>query len=469
VAQATRSTDPRLRAPQFQQHWENWTSRALDNMRLKSETKAAHQPIAICNDYKTDTSSDWLRYARPCPPTPPRPSQKRLGEEEGVELHLGNGGKTNIPPTTTNNVGWDKDKFDEDAEDAISSHKIQNEEATAREGSQVDDGELEEGMADDRIRGDHSPQSTRRYTQEELDILTRQIFGDEGEEVDPAFWDDADGAPWPAIDHPAKHEGAGMIDQQVKECDTGGLEGEGACKADEASKSDGLFGPTSNISPSTSPQDGLPHSHQDEDDDQNAEVVQDVLEAAAGSATVDTSDSVNSSEYNTPPTTTTSMFLATPESPCTALRSSSPTQCPPSPENGFEIRSAKDDAPTGKLQPGKALEADAGANEGHSDPMPLPTTQVDPSGELEPCKLAVVAPSKEEPHSCTIRYIIRKKGLPEFSPTRPGIFSTLIVNSADHSSIGKRKRSREDVGDEEERAFSPASIPQGDRRILRPR
>jgi hypothetical protein len=464
-----RSTDPRLRAPQFQEHWESWTSRALDSMRLQSNTKVVPKPTVGCGSFLGDTLSDWPRHARPSPPTPPRPSQKRLGEEKG-EAHWDNDGdSTSIPPPTANSAGWDEDGSDEDADDANSNEKTRNEAPTAREGSQVDDGELEGGMTDDRTRGDHSPQSTRRYTQEELVILTRQIFGDEDEEVDPAFWDDADRAPGPAIDHPAMHEGAGLMHQQVKESNTGGLEGEGARKADEASKSDGLFGPTSNISPSTSPQDGLPHSHQDEDDDQNAEVVQDVLEAAAGSATVDTSDSVNSSEYNTPPATTTPMLLTSPESPRTALRPSSPTQCPPSPENGFEIRSTKDDGPTGNLQPGKSLEADAGANEGHSDPMPLPANQVDPSGELEPCKLAVVAPSKEEPHSSTIRHIIRKKGLPEFSPTRPGIFSTLIVNSADHASIGKRKRSREDDGDEEEKAFSPASIPQGDRQILRPR
>ena len=186
----------------------------------------------------------------------------------------------------------------------------------------------------------------------------------------------------------------------------------------------------------------------------------------ASSATIDTSDGVNSSKDDTPPTTTTTSNTSTPstspESPRTALRPSPP------PESGFGTLSTNDDAPIGNLQPGESLEAHAGANVGRFDPVPVPTTQVDPSEELEPRKLAVVIPSEEEPHCSTIRHIIRKKGLPEFSPTRPGIFSAASTNSPDDASLGKRKRSRGDDGDEGERAFSPASVPQSDHQVLRP-
>ena len=448
---AARSTDPRLRAPQFQEHQEHRTLRALEDMRLQSETKVIPQPTPMCS---TPTSLNWLRH-HPCPPTPPRPSQKRLDDEGGESHWDDNGDKLNIPPTAVNNTGWDDNGIDGDDEDTTSNEGVVDEEAAARDGSQVGDGELKEGMADDRTKGEDSPQSNRLYTQEGLVILTRKIFGDEDEEEDAAFWD-ADEAPRAAIDHPAKHEGSGVMDQQDKESDTGGQSGEG--NADEASKLDGLFGPTSSTATDGLP--GLPRSNQDEDDDQNAGVLQDVLETAASSAHVDTSDGDNSSENDIQRTTTASRPLTSLESPRTALSPSPPTQRPLPPENGVGIHSTKDDTPIGNLQPGELPEAGAGANEGRSDPVPVPATQVDPP--------AVVAPSEEKLHFGAIRRVIRMKRLPEFSPTRPGIFSTLILNSGDDASLGKRKRSQEDDGDEREGDSSPASIPQRDRQVLHP-
>ena len=374
-------------------------------MQLQSKKKAIPQPRIICN---SETSPD---RPHPRPPTPPRPSQRRL-EEEG-KAH------------------WDS--------------------------SQVDDGELEEGTADDCTEGEDSPRSTQLYTQEELVILTRKIFGDEDEEEDGEFWD-ADSGPWAAVSHPAKDERAN-VDHQDQESDTGGQPGEREGKATE-SKLDGLFGPTSNVCLSTPSQDGLPRSPQDDDDDQDIEVVQDVLEAAANSATVDTSDGLNSSTDDTPLTTTTSTPLTSPEYPHTALHLSPSRQHPPLLDNGFAILSTIDDALIGNLQPGESLEAHVGANDDLFGPVPVPTTQTDPPEELEPCKPAVVIPSEEEPHCNTIRRIIRKKGLPDFSPTRPGIFSAVIISRSDDAPLGKRKRSREDDGDgdEGERAFSPTSV-----------
>ena len=463
AAQAKRSTDPRRYTPQFQAYQENWAVRALDNMRLQPQTKAISQPVGICNDYLSETISDGRRHMHLRPPTPPRPSQKRL-DEEGDSHWDRDGNSIQIPPTTTNDADWDEDGIDEGAGDGTSDYKIRTEKGTAREGSQVDDGGLEKGMADDCIKGEDSPRSSRLYTQEELAILTRKIFGDEDDEVDGAFWD-ADGAPWAAIDRPAKDEGA-SVDHQDQESDTGGQSGESEGQANEESKVDRLFGPTSNACLLTSSKDGLPCPHQDEDDDQNVEVTQEILEAAAvaSSATVDTSDGVNSSNDDTPPTTntntTTSTPLISPESLCTALRPSPPTQRPPQSENGFGNLSTNDP------QPGESSEGHAGVNFNLSNPVPVPTTQVE---ELEPRKLAVVIPGEEEPHCNTTRRIIRKKGLPEFSPTRPGIFSALIVRSSDDASLGKRKRSWEDDGDGGEEAFSLASVPQRDHQCLRPR
>ena len=129
MAQATRSTDPRRHTPQFQAYQEDRTIRSLDDMRLESEIKAIPQPMVICNDHLSETSSDRLRHTHPRPPTPPRPSQKRLGEEER-EAH------------------WDEDGTDEGASDSTSDYEIRNKEATAREGSQVDDDKLEDTAED---------------------------------------------------------------------------------------------------------------------------------------------------------------------------------------------------------------------------------------------------------------------------------------------------------------------------------
>ena len=468
MAQATRSSDPRLRTPQFQEHRDNLTLRALENIRLQPETNTIPRSTVICKADLSRTLSERLRHAHPRPPTPPRPSQKQLGEEEGESHWDDDVDSMNIPTTTANNAGWDEDGNDEGADNATPEYNIQSEETTSREGSQVDDDELEAG---DCTTGDDSSQSNRHYTQEELVILTRKIFGDDDEEVDVAFWDDGDGAPWAAVDHPAKDEGTG-VDHQDQESDTGEVSEVGECegKANETSKSDGLFGPTSNFCLSTSSKDGLPRSHEDEDDDQSAEVAQDVLDTAAGSAPVDTSDNVNSLEDDTPPTTTTFAPLTSSEPPRTAIGPSPPAQRPLSSESGFGVRSTKGGSPTGNLQPEESLGAGGEPSEGLSDPLHLPASQLVPSAEeMEPCKPAAVTPSEEERHHGTMRHIIRKKGLPEFSPTRPGIFSAQILNSSDPAPLGKRKRSQEDDGYEGEKGFSSAPIPQRDRQILCPR
>ena len=170
---------------------------------------------------------------------------------------------------------------------------------------------------------------------------------------------------------------------------------------------------------------------------------------------------MNSLGDDTPPTTTTPALFTSPESPRTAIGPSPPTQRPLPPESGFGIRLTKGGSPTGALRPGKSPEADDGLNGGLSDSPVLPATQLDPSvEEMVPRKPAVVTPSEEELQCNTICHIIRKKGLPEFTPTRSGIFSAQIVNSSDAASLGKRKRIREDDGYEGERALSFASIPQ---------
>ena len=431
MAQATRSSDPRLHTPAFQEHRQNSTLRALEKMGLQSNTKAIPQPTVIRNGTSGEVLSERFRHAHPRPPTPPCPSQRRR------ESHFdGDGNSVNISPTT-NNVGWDQDGID---------------------------GGVDE--ADDGTKGGDSPRSTRLYTQEELVILRRKIFGDEEGEGDGTFWDDADdtdGAQWATLDHPEKDERDSMNDAGKQPEESEG-------KANETAESDGLFGPTSNFCLPTSSKDGLLRSHQHDDDDQTTEVVQDVLETAAGSASIHTSDGVNPLEDDIQPTTTTSMPFTSQEPPRTTLSPSPSTQLPLPLESGFGIRLTKGGTPTGNLQPGGSLEADAEPSEGLSDPLPLPATQLDPSTEeMEPRKPAAVAPSEEEPHCNTIRRIIRKRRLPEFSPTRPGIFSALILNSSDAASLGKRKRTQDDDEYQEEAAFSSTPNPLCDRQVLRPR
>ena len=217
-------------------------------MRRQSGVQVTPQPSLISNDQLSEVLSQRLRHTHPRPPTPSRPSQRRLVEEEEESHWDGDSNSVNARPSAANNTGWDEDGIDEGADNATSESKILNEEMTAGEGSQVDDDELEEGMADHCTKGDEPSRSNRPYTQEELVILTRKIFGDEDEEVDAAFWDDGDGAPWVAIDHLAKDEETG-VDHQNQESDTGEPSEVGECegKANETSKLDGLFGPTLNF------------------------------------------------------------------------------------------------------------------------------------------------------------------------------------------------------------------------------
>ena len=115
------------------------------------------------SDHLDGTSQDSFRHAVPRPPTPPRPSQKRLGEEEA----------------------WGDDN-NENADDTAANGSNQNEEAAAN--SPVDGREL--AVADK----EKDPQEQKRVrTQEETAILERMIFGDEDEELDEAFWE-TDGA-----------------------------------------------------------------------------------------------------------------------------------------------------------------------------------------------------------------------------------------------------------------------------------
>ena len=135
------------------------------------------------------------------------------------------------------------------------------------DGSQVGDGELEEDVVDDFAQEENSPRSNQLYMQEDLVTLTRRIFGDEDDKDDEAFWDDTDGAPWAATDHPAKDVGDGG-DLQDQQSDSGGQSGVSEGKANKESKLDGLFGPTSDICLSTPSKDGPPRSHQDKYDHQ---------------------------------------------------------------------------------------------------------------------------------------------------------------------------------------------------------
>jgi hypothetical protein len=348
---------------------------ALKCMRIHKTTTPVPR-----NDHSDGTSPDTFRGAAPRPPTPPRPSQKRLGEEEALAC-------------------WGDDS-NENADDTAANGIIQNEEAAAS--SPVDGRELCEAVADK----DKEPLEQKRVrTQEERAILERMIFGNEDEELDEAFW----------------------------ETDEGG--------ANEASKSDGLFGSTSTTWPSTVSEDGRPRSHQSEEDG-NSAVVQGISGAEGGSASVDTSDGVRSSE-NASPTVPTSTLPTLPEPSHTAFNPSSPKNHPTSSESGFGVRPTKDEALTGILHPVEV-------NDGRLDPVPVPITPVSPFiEELEPCKPAVVARSEGEPQCNTMRRIVRKMGLPEFSRPLSFIFSIPAVASSDDGFLGKRKRNCEDDRDDE--------------------
>jgi len=358
--------------------------------------------------------------------------------------------------------------IDKDADSATASEEGQDEKEMAREGSSVggDEEDLIGGHASCAV----SPGSNRAYTQEELVILTRKIFGEE----DATFWDDwddwdidVDGASRAAFGHPGEQEFShtDMVDQQGEESDIRGESGEG--EVNEGSKSDGLFGRTSNAYSSTLFDGGHPHPHQKEDEDENAAVVEDVLEAAADSATTDISDDVNLSENGTPSTAIPSTLPTSPGCPITPLHSSPPVQLPsPSPESGSGTHLSKDR----NSKPGDSLEVDVGGDGSFSDMMLVLAAQVTPPNEvLEPRKPAVAVTNEEGLPCSTTRRMIRKKGLPEFSSTRPSIFGPQDIESSDEASTGKRKRSHEDDSDVDERASSSVSDPQGDRGVLPPR
>jgi hypothetical protein len=165
---------------------------------------------------------------------------------------------------------------------------------------------------------------------------------------------------------------------------------------------------------------------------------------------------VQSSE-NPSPTVATSTLPTSPEPSHTAFNPSSPTNHPTSPESGFGVRPTKDEAPTGTLHPVEARSD--GANDDRPDPVPVPITPVNPVvEELEPCKPAVVARSEGEPQCNTMRRIIRKMGLPEFSRTPSFIFSIPAVASSDDGFLGKRKRNREDDRDDGLPVFLPRLV-----------
>ena len=163
--------------------------------------------------------------------------------------------------------------------------------------------------------------------------------------------------------------------------------------------------------------------------------MQDVLDAAADSPAVDASGALNPSDNDTPPTSTASTVPTSPECSLYAPNPlSSPQHTSPAPKRGFETRSTQNDALIGHSKPRESLKVDAGVNG-------------NPLEDLESRKPAVVAANEPEPRSSATRRIVRKKGLPEFSPTRLGIFSTAIIDVSENASLGKRKRSREENGE----------------------
>ena len=362
------------------------------------------------------------------------------------------------------------DVGDKGADGATASEKGQEEEAMANEDGSVNGSTEEcEAVVDDHTPGEDSPGSNRVYTREELVILTRKIFGDEGEE-DVAFWDDDDVASHAVVGHPGeqKRSHTGAIDQQDEENDIG--EGSGSGEVDEASNSDGLFGSTSNACTSTLSEGSHPHAHQDEDEDEGAKVVQDVSETVAGSVTVDTSDDVNSSENSTPPTATVSMPPTPPKYPFTALDPSSPAQPPsPLPKGSPGTCASKDKAPVGHPRSGESLNVDSGVGGNAPDMMPVPAAPVTVPEELEPSKPASVEANGDRPQPSGMRHMIHKKGLPKFSPTWRGIFASPTSDASNDASTGKRKRSREDDGDEDATSSNHPSDQQDERDVLLPR
>jgi len=455
--EATRSTDPRLHTPEFQQHQEDWAIMALDTMRLQPEGNSIPQSTVARNGHLSEIPSDQLGPVIPLPPTPPGPSQNRLEEERDDSEWNGDGHYGT--PTTADGAERRENMIDGCGNGTTACEKTLDEDAVTREGGPVDDGDFREAVRDRTLDGD-SLCSKRVYTPEELAVLTYKIFGGDDEEEDAAFWDDADVAPQAAIDLPGEHDEVDMVGQQGETSDIEPGESEG--EAEETSRSIRLFGSTSNICSSTSPSpDGShPDAHQDEEEGGNATNMQGALDAVAGSAAIDASEGLSSSDNDDTLSATTTSAVRTPLGP--PLNSPNPSSLAqpssPLPESGLGTGSNKDQAPIGNSWPGKSLEAGAGVDVDHSDLVPIPVAQGNPPAELEPRMAAINDPS-------TRRLSIRKKGLPDFRPTRPGIFLTVALDTSDNPFLGKRKRSRED--DEGEHATTAGSA--SDREVLLPR
>jgi hypothetical protein len=330
-----------------------------------------------------------------------------------------------------------------------------DEAAGSTSASEDEDGGEEEG--DGEIDDSTQEDSPRVYTKEEME---RKIFGEEGEEEDPAFRD-VDGTVPAAVVHPGEHKvaDASAIDEES--------DGESEGEVEAESKSDGPFGPPSNT---ISTSDVHPRSQQEDEADENASVVEGTLEVAAEPAAepaaVDALDGVNSSENGTLSTTTTSPLPAPSRRPLNPSTSSLSAQPPsPLPERGFRARSTNDKAPTRD----SSAEADTRVSGLPPDVITVPCAQAPAPEEVEPCKPVVVAKSEEEPTCSMIRRMVRMKRLPNFSPTRPGIFSGPTSDSPGNIPLGKRKRGGDDDGDETKMASGGSSDPLRDREGLLPR
>jgi hypothetical protein len=408
LAEAARSTDPRLRAPEFQELRENRAIEALERMRLGSEARVHSHSASIKSQCSDQASPTWHRHAVPLPPTPPRPSQKGLEEA---------GGSANNAPAIMTDRAECEGRVDEEADASASDE----EEAAASDEEPSDD-----------TQGD-SPRSRRLYTKEEWEIL---IFGD-GDEDD----EDVDGTAPAAVTHPGEQElaQASAIDEQGEKND-----GESEGEVEVESKSDGVFGPTPNICPP------FPSSHQNDDEDESTDVVQGELEAPgdspAVSAAVDNPlDSVNSPKNDAPPTATTSTVLTSLPPPRYPSNSPPPAQF--SSPQSESAALATGGAPTGDANPEELSRADPVVDGNPSDMVPVPTSQVAPLEVPEPQKSVVMMKSEAELPCGMTRPMVHKGSLPVFTPTRPGLFSAPVCDSLGHTHLGKRKRGCEGDGD----------------------
>ena len=431
AAVATRSTDPRLGAHEFQELRETWAVRALERMQLQKETETPLQlPI--------ETSPELRQLYTPLPPTPPRRSQKLLG---GGSNQSGDG---HHEPPVTDGAEWREDMIGR----GTNGGEEQDEEATAGEGSLGDNSE--------DTQGEDSPGSKRVYTQEELVILTRRIFGDDEEEEDATWWDDVDGAPNATIDHPGKQgvSHTDTVDQQGEESDIGEESGEGG--GVQVTRLFGtIFGPSSSTPrPSKELERRHPRAHE------HAEVVQDVLEPTVHSAT-----GVKSPENDKPRITITPTLTASPECHCAPLSSSTHAQRTSlRPGSSFGIFSSKAATPVRDPKPRNSPKVDVIVDRNLFGINPLPAaTQVNPPG-LEPSKRPVATTRDELPQCNTTSRMDRRNGLPEFSPTRPSVFSTPVPEN-----IPTRKRKRNCEDDEDGEMASNLCDELSSREVLLPR